>query len=633
MVVRKEPEPVFWDIERKLLAPAEHITVSQWSDRHRIVHTGPYTGQRWDTDRTPFLREIMDAYNDRDVQEVTLIKGVQVGGTDILLNVLAYVIDQDPGWVLYVMPRDDDWKHICTDRVRPMVEHSERLLDHVTNSASDLTKGALRFDRSTVFFGAASSARQLASKTCRVVMLDEVDKYPAWSGEEADPISLAKKRTTTLRKRKIYKISTPTTRHGAISVEFEKSDQRRFCIPCPACRHFQHLVWSQVRFPQDVRDPDLLRADPRVAYHCIACDAPISDAQKRAAMKRGVWVPKGAEITPDGKVVGARKTAHRGYHVTGLLSPFRTWGEFVAEWVVQCRSASGLMDFYNSTLGEPFELASDTTEEGHLEKLRQPYLAGVVPDGVISLTAGADVQEHLVYYTIRGWGVGMDSWLIRNGRVDSLEALENILFQTSYKRQHGSDVLRVRKLFIDSQGHHSADVHPWCARWEPVAAAIKGEQKNSTGEPLRPYRPTRGEDGKPVGGTAWHVDTTHYKDWLHRLIHTQAGDSGTWSLHSEVSQEYLSHITAEHRVMKSMKGVKRGKTPAMVWTPKPGARDRNHWLDCEVYALAAADLLGISSLQEVPQPPPQHAPGHGVDRPPSRNQRMFGGPRRRGFGR
>lgn len=619
---------MLWAEERAILAPPEGISVSEWTFRNRVVTNGPRPGP-WAKDLTPFLDEVMDCHVDRDVREVTVVKGAQVGGTDTLLNIVGFVIDQEASWVLYVMPRDEDWKHICTDRVKPMVQHCQALLRHMTDSPADMRQGSLRFDRTSVFFAAAGSPAGLASKPCRVVVLDEVDKYPPWSGREADPVSLAKARTRTFANRKIYKNSTPTTTNGPIWTEYLKSDQRRFHIPCPSCGVFQHLVWSQIRFPAEVRDPELLRVDPRVAYHCIACDGPISDQQKRSAMRRGVWVPKGAEITAQGQVVGARKSSHRGYHITGLLSPFRSWAEFAAEWLGAHKTASGLMDFYNSTLGEPFELSSDRTDESHLEKLRRPYAAGTVPEEAITLTAGADVQERLIYFTIRAWGLGMDSWLIRNGRVDSWEALENILFHTAYKRPNGRDELRVRKLFIDAQGHHTTEVQAWCSRWEPVTSAIKGAERIK-GEPLRPYRPTRDEEGKPIGATAWHLDTNFYKDLLHRLIHTQAGDRGTWCLHQETSQEYLSHITAEHRVVKPRRGA--GATE-YVWAPRPGGRDRNHWLDCEVYALAAADLLGISSLQEAPKPPPAHAPGHGVPQHRGRDQRMFGGARRRGFGR
>lgn len=613
-----------------MLRPPERITVSEWADRHRVVHTGPYRGQKWDTARTPFLREIMDCHNAREVQEITLVKGVQVGGTDILLNVLGFVIDQDPDWVLYVMPRDDDWKHICTDRVRPMVEHSEKLLEHVTNSASDLTKGALRFDRATVFFAASGSAAGLASKTCRVVMLDEVDKYPAWTGAEADPISLAKKRTNTFPNRKVWKISSPTTRTGAISLEYERSDQRRFHLPCPWCRHYQHLVWSQVRFPADVRDPDQLRDDPRVAYHCVACDKPITDKQKREAMLLGVWVPKGAEITPDGRVVGVKASAHRGYHVTGLLSPFRRWGEFAAEWVVQCKTASGLMDFFNSTLGEPFEPKSEKTEVSFLEGLKREHSPGVVPDEALALTAGCDTQDNILYYTIRAWGVGLDSWQIQSGRVDSLDALEFILFGTTYKRANGRDELRIRKVMIDSQGHRSSEIHAWCARWNGIAVPIKGAQSLS-GEPMKPYRPTRGEDGKPGAALGWHIDTTYYKDTLHRLIHTQPGDRGLWALHKDATQEYMAQVSAEHRVAEPNKKTKRID---LKWALKPGSGDANHWLDCEVYALAAADMLGLSHVTTPPQAEPPLEPGVGIDGTQKQPRRVFGGrPRRGGFGR
>lgn len=621
-------EPAFWAEERAVLAPPANVTVSEWAERNRMIVVGPRPGL-WSNDLTPFLREIMDTYNDEEVREVTVIKGAQIGGTDSLLNIVGYVIDHEPDWLLYVMPRDEDWKHICADRVKPMVMHSEALLRHVTDSPADLKQGSLRFDRASIFFASSNTPAGLASKPCRTVICDEVDKYPAWSAREADPISLAKARTKTYANRKVYKISTPTTRAGAIYREWEKSDKRRFHIPCPSCGVYQSLVWAQVRFPPDLRDPDLLRTDPRVSYHCTSCDSPISDKQKRAALRRGVWAPDGATVTTGGEVLGARKTAHRGYHVTGLLSPFTSWGELVADWVQKSKTAQGLLDFFNSVLGEPFEQQSESTDPQYLEGLKQDYPSGTVPDAALWLTAGVDVQDRLLYYTIRAWGIGLDSWLVRAGRVDTWEALENVLFATRYQKGNGRDELVVRKMCIDTQGHRTSEVHAWCRKWDGIATPVKGAARLN-GEPYRPFRVERTEDGKPVGGMAWHVDTSYFKDTLHRLIHTQPGDKGFWALHGQATQEYMAQVSAEHRIAVTNKRTKRID---MAWTTKPGGGE-NHWLDCEVYALVAADMLGIHQVnaQDVASAGAKAGAGKSIRDHMPASHRAFGRPARRGFG-
>ena len=60
-------------------------------------------------------------------------------------------------------------------------------------------------------------------------------------------------------------------------------------------------------------------------------------------------------------------------------------------------------------------------------------------------------------------------------------------------------------------------------------------------------------------------------------------------------EDYAEQVTAEHKV-----NVKNGNKTALVWVKKTSHAD-NHYLDAEVYAMAAADTLGIRMLhlQEV----------------------------------
>jgi phage terminase large subunit GpA-like protein len=55
----------------------------------------------------------------------------------------------------------------------------------------------------------ANSATGLASRPIRVVLFDEIDKYPPSAGDKGDPIALASNRTKTFWNRKIVKVTTP----------------------------------------------------------------------------------------------------------------------------------------------------------------------------------------------------------------------------------------------------------------------------------------------------------------------------------------------------------------------------------------------------------------------------------------
>jgi phage terminase large subunit GpA-like protein len=83
----------------------------------------------------------------------------------------------------------------------------------------------------------ANSPAGLASRPIRVLLIDEVDRFPESVGSEGDPVQLAVNRTKTFNNRKIILTSTPTVKfESRIEKSFLESDQRYFWIPCSHCR-------------------------------------------------------------------------------------------------------------------------------------------------------------------------------------------------------------------------------------------------------------------------------------------------------------------------------------------------------------------------------------------------------------
>lgn len=583
------------------------MTVSEWADEHRFIGRGSSKPGRWSTAFVPYTREIMDTFTDPDVSEVTLIKSAQSSGTECMLNILGYVIDQDPSPALYVMPRDDDWGYIRQERVGPMLEETPALARHITSTPTDLSKGALRFDRCSVFFAGAGSAAGLASKPIRVVILDEVNKYPVWSGKEADAISLARARTKTFPDRKIYKLSTPTTRVAPICPEWEASDRRQFHVPCHACGKRQIMRWSQVKWPETERNPDVLAHGANVWYECEHCQAHWTDAQRRLACTRGQWVPHG--YSPG---VEFPRSSHRGYHVTSLLSPFVTMGELAAKWIRAQDQPSKLMDFVNGDLGEVWEERIDRPTPEMVAATAIGYAEGTVPAGAVVLVAGADVQKREVYYEVRAFGLADESWLIQAGRCDTLDELGDLI---TGGRWPGADSVqhRIRLACVDS-GYQTDEVYLLASRYPDVIRATKGYEHNARGIPvLRGTQIDRTVRGAPIGVAPWLVDTSFFKDKIARLMTTPA----LFHVPQSHNPHWVSQVTSEQKVLDR----KRGGAVREVWAPVPGAGP-NHWFDCMVYSFAAAYLLGAHRLEARPQAEPaQRAPGPDrVDaprRPPS----------------
>jgi len=582
------------------------ISVSEWADEHRVLlpRTSAEPGA-WRTDRTPYLREIQDAFSDPFVEEITVMKATQLGGTEAMYNMLGYAIDQDPGPALLVMPREEDARGVSNNRVLPMIEASPALSKHVSKSASDVTRLEYRLDHMSVYFAGSNSPAALASRAIRYLWLDEVDKFPKFSGRESDPIKLATERTRTFWNRKIIKISTPTTRDGYVFREYEKSDQRRYFVSCPFCGVYQPLVFSNIRWPEGERDPEKVKNERLAWYRCAKCEKRIEDKHRPRMIDGGVWVPEGLTVGKNGKLRGKfEDTGHRGFWISALYSPWLTWSEIAAEFLRSKNYSELLMNFINSWLAEIWEEKAHEMLPDELAGNVSRYSEGTVPAGAMILTAGVDVQKDHFYGIVRGWGVGEESWLIRACRMESWEDVERLIIHATFPRDGSGEDVPVRLACVDS-GYRTSEVYEFCRTWREIARAIKGHQF-LRGAPYRVSMIDRHPgSGAPIRGglSLWHVDVSHFRDKIARLVSTEPGDPGQWHLFEEISEEYARQFCAYKKVVERDR---RSGIAREIWKLRVYGAD-DHYNSCEVYAAAGADMLRVSTMRppgEAPAPEP-----------------------------
>jgi len=560
------------------------MTVSEWADTFRRldVKTSAEPGQ-WSTTRTPYLKGIMDAFTDPFVDEITVMAASQVGKTEAMYNMLGYVIDQDPGPTLMVSPRADDAKSVSYNRIRPMIEVSPVLSKYLPENLDDITKLEYHFDRMILYFAGSNSPADLASRPIRYLFLDEVDKYPKFSGREADPIKLASERQKTFWNKKTIKVSTPTTREGYIFREYEKSDQRRFYVPCPHCGKLQVLLFGQIKWPREESSPERIKNERFAWYECFYCGKKIEDLQKQKIMQSGEWIPEKKE-----------KNRNRGFWVSSLYSPWLTWSDIAAEFLKSKDYIELLMNFVNSWLAEVWEEKIEETTVDKVRNLARDYDEGIVPDEVLVLTAGVDVQKDHFYFVIRGWGYYEESWLIRAGRAEYWDDLVEALFKTEYKRLTSNETLNIYMSCVDS-GFRTDEVYRFCRSWSDKTKAIKGVEEISGG---RFYRANKIDINSrtgaviPGGLVLWHLNVTQYKDKINRLVTSR--DPVKWHIFKNPGEEYLAQFTSEHKILIRNRTTGRAKE---VWQKKKEA-SANHFLDAEVYALAAADIIRALNIRK-----------------------------------
>jgi phage terminase large subunit GpA-like protein len=219
-------------------APPPTLTVSEWADRERYLSPEASAEPgRWDTARAEYLRGVMVAISDPTVTRVVVVKGSQVGYTECLGNIIGFHVDQDPAPILVVVPTVEMAEAWSKDRLAPMIRDTPYLAGKVQ---SPLTRDSGNTLRQKVFAGGrlaivgANSPAGLASRPVRIVVADEVDRFPVSAGSEGDPLALASKRQGTFWNRKTLIGSTPALRETSVVWrEWLASDMRRYQVPCP----------------------------------------------------------------------------------------------------------------------------------------------------------------------------------------------------------------------------------------------------------------------------------------------------------------------------------------------------------------------------------------------------------------
>src|SRR5512145_921881 len=220
------------------LRPPPDLSISQWADAYRMLspESSAEPG-KWSTDRAEYLRGIMDAVSDPEIGTVVFKKSAQTGGTEVILNAIGYHIHQDPAPILVVQPNIKMVNSWSKSRLSPMLRDTPVLKGKVGDPRSKDSSNTIHekiFEGGILAVATAGSPADLASRPIRIVLFDEVDKYPPSVKEEGDAIELGTVRTETFWNSKTYKGSTPTVHEiSRIENEWDESDQRYFEVPCP----------------------------------------------------------------------------------------------------------------------------------------------------------------------------------------------------------------------------------------------------------------------------------------------------------------------------------------------------------------------------------------------------------------
>lgn len=586
---RKYKVPPYLKEALAQLKPPGEMTISQWAEQNRVLERrnsdidGP-----WKNWRTPYLVGIMDALSSFEIEEVVLVKPAQFGGTEAAINFLGYIVDQDPADTMVVYPSDRLAERISDSRLQPAFTSSPVLKEKFQKTASSIDE--LHFTGMAVYLVGANSPGNLASSPIKNLVLDEVDKFPGASKREAEPISLARERTKTFRNRKIFILSTPTTKTGHIWKEMESADEiRHYFVPCPHCGKFIELKFSQIKFPDSEEMTYSDRAEYAV-YVCQECGGVITDKEKPQMLINGEW--RAVET----RTRFVKKVA---FWSNTLYSPFTRFPDIAKKFLLSKDDPEQFQNFINSWLAEPWEDTKLRTNADLVLERQTELPAYTVPVWARFLTGGVDVQESCLYWSIRAWGEYQTSQCIAHGQAANFAEVERIMNLRFMQEETGQGY--VVSLAIVDSGNDTDTVYDFCVNNSDWALPGKGASHSMETS----YRLSKIEKyGPAYGAQLVLIDTAQYKRRIASRLKRDNG-IGSWMVHKDTDREYAEQVTAEHEIIE-----RSGGREVRKWVLKR-SNAANHYLDTEVYNYVAADMLGVRilHLQAVEQiKPPEPAP-------------------------
>jgi len=337
------------------LRPIPNYTVSEWADKNRFLSTASSSEPgRFRTDRVPYIREIADNLGKTsDVWRVSVMKGAQLGLTELGNNWVGSIMDVNPGPVIMVMPTEEAVKKNSRTRITPMINSTPSLKGKIKTAGSKESNNTIttkEFPGGVLIMIGASSPTGLRSTPAGNIFLDEVDGYPHSAGEEGSPIDLAEARASTFSNKKLFIISTPTIEGASvIENEFSDGDRRYYNVPCQGCSVLFVLKFEYLTYVNN--DPSTVR------MACPNCGFLHEERHKTSMLAEegfggsAKWIPTS---TPSDPLI-------RSYHISSLYSPagWLSWESVIRKYIKIGSDENKRITFTNTILGETYKVNSE----------------------------------------------------------------------------------------------------------------------------------------------------------------------------------------------------------------------------------------------------------------------------------
>lgn len=471
-------------ISKNGLKPLPKTSVSQWADNHRMLSSGISAEPgKWKTSRAPYQKDIMNAFTEPGIHRVVVKSSSQIGKSDMMNNVIGRFAHLDPCAIMMIQPTIDMAQDYSKTRIALMIRDTKvlnNLFYDVKSRDANNTILSKVFPGGRLIMCGANSPAGLASRPIRILLADEVDRFPDSAGTEGDPVDLAAKRMTTFWNSCMGLFSTPTNEGTSrIDEEYLAGTQEEWQHKCPNCgeyhllRHIDMTVdYKEIKTPSGKKT--VIVND--VKWRCPHCGFSFSEKEMKQTPQK--YISRNAD---------ALKNGIRSFFVNGFTSPWMTWTRIMREWLEAKGDPEREKVIMNTVFGESYKQKGAFEDEQIFLRRRESYGAEL-PNGVLLLTAAIDTQDNRLEYEVVGWGKEEECWGIRKGIVlgapnqaRTWKEIDSILDKT-YHFADGKG-LKVVRTFIDSGGHYTSDVYNYCQKnFHKQRFAIKG--RGGPGIPL-----------------------------------------------------------------------------------------------------------------------------------------------------
>jgi phage terminase large subunit GpA-like protein len=550
---------------------------------------------------------MMDAAFFPSVREIYICSAPQTAKTTFIDNCIGYAIDHYAGPVLYVYPDETTSKENCKDRILPMITSSPRLRGYLTGTDNDESATRINLQHMQLYMAWATSATKLSNKTIKLLVGDEIDKYPETPNKrEGGTIDFMRARVTWYKyDHKIFLSSTPTIEHGPIWQCLAKEAQVvfDFHVVCPDCGASQKMIFDQIKWPEGERDAIKIKIERLAWYECVHCKGKWSDTKRDFAVRMGKWRSRPQELkinsgpassddyavaSPEGldmfEYLEKHKPHNIGVHLPSWLSWLVSLSTVAASFLNGLNDKNALKDFMNKHKAEPWKTYTKEHKSDRIKALRDDRPQGTVPAGgvVACLTGSVDTQDDGFWYEIRAWGWGMEqeSWGVRFGFIDTFAAVERVLFDDEYRDKDGNKFV-VAYVIQDAMGHRTAEVYDFARKHLGRLEAFQGRERQT-----QPHRFSNIEyypgTNKPIPGgiKLLQGNSNYYKNILSSKLEILPTDPGAWHLNAECHDEWIKQMCAEHI-----------DDETGLWVCPENVK--NHAWDVSYMQLVAADRIGV----------------------------------------